>query len=74
MVVRSPDSPASSLVASWRDQVRLVHAHPKEPYWDEGLAASSDLFVRPDGHIAWAGTEFNELSASLSRWLGEPAA
>ena len=74
LVLRSPDSEASSLVAPWRDQVRVVHARPRNPHGNEEPAASSDLFVRPDGHVAWAGTEFNELSASLSRWLGEPAA
>nr|AAP69582.1 putative FAD-dependent oxygenase [Streptomyces griseoflavus] len=74
LIVPSPDSPASSLVAPWRDQVRVVHARPTDPDWGGEPAASSHWFVRPDGHIAWAGTEFSELSASLSRWLGQPAA
>ncbi|MEU5741598.1 FAD-dependent monooxygenase [Streptomyces tendae] len=74
LVLQSPDSPAASLVEPWQGQLRVVHAEPRRTHWNEDLAASPELFVRPDGHVAWAGTDFDELSASLSRWLGEPAA
>ncbi|MCX5339767.1 FAD-dependent monooxygenase [Streptomyces atratus] len=74
LVLLTADSAASSLAAPWRHQVRVVRARPKEPHWNAGPATPSNLFVRPDGHIAWAGAQCDGLIPSLSRWLGEPAA
>ncbi|WP_342715176.1 hypothetical protein [Lentzea xinjiangensis] len=28
--------------------------------------------VRPDGYVAWAGTESGELVAALRAWFGPP--
>jgi bifunctional hydroxylase/dehydrase len=28
------------------------------------------MLVRPDGYIAWAGTDPDALHASLARWFG----
>ncbi|MFJ6756127.1 MULTISPECIES: FAD-dependent monooxygenase [unclassified Streptomyces] len=74
LVLLADDGEASPLAAQWGDRVRVVHARPKEPRRKAGSAEPLNLFVRPDGHIAWAGPRSDGLSASLSRWLGEPAA
>lgn len=29
--------------------------------------------LRPDGHVAWVGTDQAGLDDQLSRWFGEPA-
>ncbi|MFF4490625.1 rifampin monooxygenase [Streptomyces sp. NPDC001544] len=53
-------------VAGWTDRV------------DHVVDASEELDVpavllRPDGHVAWAGDDQQELVGRLSRWFGAPA-
>ncbi|GLY18853.1 FAD-dependent monooxygenase [Kineosporia rhizophila] len=50
--------------------LRVVAARPVDP----GFTSEKALFVRPDGHIAWAGHRLQDLQASLTAWLGTPAA
>ncbi|MFC9754077.1 FAD-dependent monooxygenase [Streptomyces sp. NPDC056921] len=74
LVLLTDDDSAASAAAPWRQQVRVVRARPRKPHRTSGPATPSNLFVRPDGHIAWAGHRSDGLLPSLSRWLGEPAA
>lgn len=48
--------------------------------WSERVdrVAGADLDVpaallRPDGHVAWVGTEQHDLNGHLQRWFGDPA-
>ncbi|RBP64259.1 2-polyprenyl-6-methoxyphenol hydroxylase-like FAD-dependent oxidoreductase [Brevibacterium sanguinis] len=59
------DSSGQLSCAGWGDRVdRLV-----ETSADIGAPA---LLLRPDGHIAWAGGEQQELEEGLRRWFGAP--
>ncbi|HEY4455934.1 MAG TPA: FAD-dependent monooxygenase [Pseudonocardiaceae bacterium] len=53
-------------VEPWSDRVVRVAAYADNPPADA-------LLIRPDGYVAWAGTEPDGLQAALRRWLGEPA-
>ncbi|GAA3437100.1 FAD-dependent monooxygenase [Kutzneria kofuensis] len=50
--------PAGEVVAPWADRVAIEHA-------DDG-----GTLIRPDGYIAWVGTDPDELRAALGRWFG----
>ncbi len=50
-------------VTGWADRVDLVA--------DAGDERT--LLLRPDGHVAWAGDDHQELDAALTRWFGAPA-
>jgi hypothetical protein len=52
-------------VAGWADRVDHVADVSEE------LAAPAVL-LRPDGHLAWAGDDQDELLSQLSRWFGAP--
>ncbi|MFB4314781.1 rifampin monooxygenase [Actinomadura sp. 21ATH] len=54
-------------VAGWADRVDLVAEGSDE------LDVPAVL-LRPDGHVAWAGEEQEDLLAHLPRWFGAPAA
>jgi oxygenase len=55
-------------VAPWADRVHLAAAEPS------GLMPGmSAMLLRPDGHIAWTGTDETDLDTALRRWFGEPA-
>ncbi|MFJ3808408.1 SDR family oxidoreductase [Streptomyces sp. NPDC090073] len=51
--------------APWAELVRTV---------DGGPGDTEALLVRPDGHVAWAGTGAAQGTAALRRWFGEPSA
>jgi hypothetical protein len=50
--------PAGEVVAPWAERVAIEHA-------DDG-----GTLIRPDGYIAWVGTDADELRAALGRWFG----
>lgn len=52
-------------VAGWEDRVGQVADAAEE------LDAPAVL-LRPDGHVAWAGEEQEELNGALARWFGAP--
>ncbi|MFF9064277.1 rifampin monooxygenase [Streptomyces sp. NPDC014891] len=52
-------------VGGWADRVDVVVDTDAE------LDAPAVL-LRPDGHVAWAGADQQELFAGLSRWFGTP--
>nr|UYD71619.1 oxygenase-reductase [Streptomyces sp.] len=45
----------------------LVHTAAASPPADPGAPA---LLVRPDGHVAWAGSDPTHLTTALHRWFG----
>jgi 2-polyprenyl-6-methoxyphenol hydroxylase-like FAD-dependent oxidoreductase len=47
----------------WSDRVDVLHATTPEPPADAVL-------VRPDGHVAWAGSDSERLQAALKVWFG----
>ncbi|MFI7386545.1 FAD-dependent oxidoreductase [Streptomyces sp. NPDC049813] len=51
----------------WADRVTTVAATPHE---DSALHGVGRVLVRPDGHVAWAGTDDTGLDAALERWFG----
>ncbi|MFJ2396953.1 FAD-dependent monooxygenase [Streptomyces sp. NPDC087843] len=63
------DSVPREAAARWKDRVTVVTGSPRDPDAFGGAAA---LLVRPDGHVAWADTGTEELSAALYRWFGAP--
>ncbi|MEV4316687.1 FAD-dependent monooxygenase [Actinocrispum sp. NPDC049592] len=67
LVLLNSDEPVPAAVEPWRHRLRVVRAQAPKPH-------DQNLFVRPDGHIAWAGERGDGLSAALTRWLGEPTA
>ncbi|MGW7367048.1 FAD-dependent monooxygenase [Streptomyces sp. NPDC054841] len=64
------DSPGLRETAqAWSDRVDIVTATRHDP-----AAPASDLLVRPDGYVAWAGADGSAegLGEALTRWFGEP--
>ncbi|WP_333755318.1 FAD-dependent monooxygenase [Streptomyces sp. IBSBF 3352] len=61
----------TAAAAGWADRVDVVTASRPDPE-----APSADLLVRPDGYIAWVGTDgtADGLATALQRWFGAPAA
>ncbi|WP_055624634.1 FAD-dependent monooxygenase [Streptomyces sp. JHA19] len=61
----------TAAAAGWADRVDVVTASRPDPE-----APSADLLVRPDGYIAWVGTDGTTegLATALQRWFGAPAA
>ena len=54
--------------AGWADRVDVVAASRPDP-----AAPAADLLVRPDGYIAWVGTDGSAgLAEALQRWFGGP--
>jgi 2-polyprenyl-6-methoxyphenol hydroxylase-like FAD-dependent oxidoreductase len=54
-------------VEGWQDRVDLVRAEADDPLADA-------ILVRPDGYVAWAGSNTGELTNVLRTWFGEPSA
>lgn len=65
VLIADGDAGIISAAGPWRDRVGLVRAEPPLPGVDAVL-------VRPDGHVAWAGTDPATLTAALTRWFGRP--
>ncbi|XUZ94766.1 FAD-dependent monooxygenase [Streptomyces araujoniae] len=68
---RSGDGGGRLSAAGWADRVDQV-ADAAEPAGELGAPA---VLLRPDGHVAWAGTGEDQegLAAGLARWFGAPA-
>ncbi|WP_329136788.1 FAD-dependent monooxygenase [Streptomyces sp. NBC_01476] len=64
-----PDTQLRWLGALWADRVTTVPVRP-EPAGPLGTGGA--LLVRPDGHVAWAGTDRDGATAALRRWFGPP--
>lgn len=65
--LRGPAAGPLPAIAGWADRVSTVAALPERGSALEGAGA---VLVRPDGHIAWAGTDDTGLWEALERWFG----
>lgn len=69
------DTPALRAAAElWQDRVSTTTAAPKPVEGTDELAGTPALLVRPDGYVAWAGSDPEGLTTALHRWFGPPAA
>ena len=64
-------------ISPWVDRVRLVRATYAGP-WElpvlGEVAAPSAVLIRPDGHVAWVGSNGGpELGRALQTWFGPPS-
>lgn len=66
---RSGDDGLRAAAAPWSGRVDVVAVPSRPP---EALAGAEAALVRPDGHIAWAGSGPAGLAEALTRWFGEP--
>ncbi|MFJ1705002.1 rifampin monooxygenase [Kitasatospora sp. NPDC088346] len=57
-------------VDGWTDRVDLVVDRDADLGGEPGVSA---VLLRPDGHVAWAGTDQRELRGPLARWFGAAA-
>jgi hypothetical protein len=56
----------AAIAAGWACRVDVLAASTPEPPADAVL-------VRPDGHVAWAGSNPDGLAAALLTWFGDPS-
>lgn len=64
-VLETTTGAATAAVAAWSDRVRVLHR--------PASGGTAELvLVRPDGYIAWAGTDPGDLEKALLRWFGAP--
>jgi bifunctional hydroxylase/dehydrase len=64
------DAAVRGVAAGWKDRVVIATVAPVDT--GEPLAEETAVLVRPDGHVAWVGSDPQELSGALHRWFGAP--
>ncbi|MBT2445270.1 FAD-dependent monooxygenase [Streptomyces sp. ISL-36] len=64
------DPEVREAAAGWKDRVTTVTGVPRDP---EVFAGATAVLVRPDGYVAWAGTDPSALAPALHHWFGTPA-
>ncbi|MER6394396.1 FAD-dependent monooxygenase [Streptomyces sp. NPDC059382] len=64
------DPDVREAAAGWKDRVTTTTGVPRDPAVFAGATA---VLVRPDGYVAWAGTDPAELAPALRQWFGVPA-
>lgn len=52
--------------APWSDRVDRIAATVRN-------GTTTSMLIRPDGYVAWSGTEPTALTDALGRWFGEPS-
>ncbi|MFG1926970.1 FAD-dependent monooxygenase [Cryptosporangium sp. NPDC048952] len=73
----APDLPTGGLGArpvllAGRDDLRNAAERWKDRVDVRRAATTDALLIRPDAHIAWAGTDPSELTEALTTWFGAP--
>jgi 3-(3-hydroxy-phenyl)propionate hydroxylase len=63
-------------ITPWADRVHLIHAR-YDGTWElpvlGAVTAPTAVLIRPDGYVAWVGTEKQPgLTDALSTWFGPP--
>ncbi|HZR54069.1 MAG TPA: FAD-dependent monooxygenase [Streptosporangiaceae bacterium] len=56
--------------AGWADRVDIVTGIPHAVSEQSGLAGTTAVLIRPDGHVAWARPGGGSPEAALRRWFG----
>jgi bifunctional hydroxylase/dehydrase len=64
------DNAVRDVAAGWKDRVLTATVVPSGA--DQPLPENVAVLVRPDGHVAWIGSDPAELSVALHRWFGAP--
>ncbi|MFI0482725.1 rifampin monooxygenase [Actinomadura sp. 9N215] len=59
-------------IAGWTDRVDHVVDSVDGREGDGGRLDVPAVLLRPDGHVAWAGDDQQELLGRLARWFGAP--
>ncbi|WP_407842025.1 FAD-dependent monooxygenase (plasmid) [Streptomyces sp. DSM 116496] len=67
----SDDTALREAAAAWKDRVTTVTGSPQDP---DAFGGAASVLVRPDGYVAWAGTDPAGLTGALHRWFGSPEA
>ncbi|HEU5472964.1 MAG TPA: FAD-dependent monooxygenase [Actinophytocola sp.] len=65
------DAAIRDAAAGWKDRVLTATAAPAGA--GQPLPEHDAVLVRPDGYIAWIGSDPAELTIALHRWFGDPA-
>ncbi|MGW1769290.1 FAD-dependent monooxygenase [Streptomyces sp. NPDC002073] len=66
------DDPAlRECAAAWKDRVITVTGTPATGA--DVFAGATAVLVRPDGYVAWAGTDPSAAKGALTTWFGTPA-
>ncbi|GIE92973.1 FAD-dependent oxidoreductase [Paractinoplanes rishiriensis] len=63
LLVAAPSTARDAIAAGWRGRVRTASG----PVPATGTTAA---LIRPDGHLAWAGTDPTAARPALTRWFG----
>lgn len=69
LILTAPGSPFVRCAQPWADRVGMAPVPPALADID-----ADAVLVRPDGHIAWAGSAVGAAAAALERWFGPPVA
>lgn len=64
------DVPLRRIAAAWDDRVDIVTGMPHAVSEQSGLAGTTAVLIRPDGHVAWAAPGGGPPEAALRRWFG----
>ncbi|MFE6721761.1 FAD-dependent monooxygenase [Streptomyces albidoflavus] len=65
------DAALRAAVDGWKDRVTTVTGTPPSA---DAFGGATALLVRPDGYIAWEGSDPDSLTEALRRWFGAPEA
>jgi bifunctional hydroxylase/dehydrase len=70
----SDDAALCAVAGRWPERVNVVAAQPHGLSPASPLTGVPALLARPDGYVAWAGTDAAELAGALERWFGPATA
>lgn len=73
LLMLASDTALEDEAAHWKPLLRVTTARVNRPEVDCDMAVAHAVLVRPDGHIAWVGSDPLDLRQQLTTWLGQPA-